>query len=315
MIHFLLTLVKVKPSTLTDGLSSLSSARNLAARRRDEALWRRRGISLIFCICFSQIGFASDIPFRLEDNIILVNGMINGKGPYQLIVDTGATETVITPPTGKALNIQSFPAGDEQRMGRLESISTGGAELKNLSVYIFDPPQALTLRLDSGIDYNGILGYSFLSQFLIGINYQDKILSLNTFPKEPVPQASTTKDQVSFEIKDRHIHVRAEVDGKGPLIFLVDTGAANSLIIPSRAHKIGLIGKPLQNPRNASTTDSTSISLGKIDVEIPILIYTPPQAAAYGITCDGILGCDFLSRFKVTIDYRNKRLTLVPLKK
>ena len=43
--------------------------------------------------------------------MILVNGSINGKGPYQFIVDTGATETVITPPTAQALKISSVPAG------------------------------------------------------------------------------------------------------------------------------------------------------------------------------------------------------------
>ncbi len=258
---------------------------------------------------------ASDIPFNLEENIILVKGNVNGRGPYTFIVDTGATETVITPSTAERIGIPSMPWGSDQRVGTVESISLGEAMAKNLRVYIFDPPQALTLRLDSGIDYQGILGFNFLSQFLISIDYQAKKISLDSAPL--ISQAETVgRDtfQLPFELKDHHIHIQGRINDKGPIDFLVDTGAAQSVLIPKIARQLGITGKPLKHPENSSWAEHATIGLGhdlKAE-DVPVLIFIPTTAAMYGISYDGILGYDFLSKFKVSIDYKNKVLIFSP---
>jgi len=256
-----------------------------------------------------------EVPFELEAQMIVVKGSINGTDSHKLILDTGATATVIVPPVAKALGIRSTPAGGSQATGRLETLSLGGAVVRDLPIFIFDPPQAISLRLDHGLDYHGLVGYTFLSQFVTTIDYWKKTLVFtpyDQFHRSP-PSAPTADKPIPFHIVNRHIHVTGTLNGKGPATFLFDTGATETLLTLRTAKQLQLESQPMTHPPEARFARLDSLGIGEMKKEnLTVVIYDPPHVKEYGINFDAILGHSFISQYKVTIDYRRKEMFLTP---
>lgn len=116
---------------------------------------------------------------------ILVNARINGSGTTQLILDTGAQATVISPSALAALGVSYRNAARGAIRGvtgetsvlavRVESIEVEGARVGPLMVVSHDA------GLGSGTD--GLLGRDFLDQFVVTIDSSSRIVTLT--PKSP----------------------------------------------------------------------------------------------------------------------------------
>jgi predicted aspartyl protease len=250
---------------------------------------------------------ASEIPFSFEEGIIFLKGRLNGKGPYTFIFDTGATETVIVPPLAKELGLTLTRTGD-QHTSTLKSLEIGRAQLIDLPIYVFDPPQALSLKLDSGINYHGILGYSFISKFLTTIDYSKRTIRFENLPAKTPPESQ--KYSVPFKILSNHIHILGNINNTGPYQFLLDTGATQTILTHRTARRLNLDGSPLEHPANAFSSELDTLNFGDLKVsKLPIIIYDPPHAVEYGINFDAILGSSFLSQYKVQFDYQKKTVT------
>jgi predicted aspartyl protease len=257
----------------------------------------------------------------MAGQVMIVSGQINGQGAYNFIIDTGASDTVVTPPTAQALGLKTYAAGAGQKVAVETSVTIGGETVDGLSVYVFDPLQAVSLRLNQGVNYHGIVGYDFLSQFVTTINYRKKIISLLRQPpllpgSRPDPQipASDGSVRVPFQIVDKMIHVNGYANGRGPLTFLVDTGAAENVMTPQSARAIGLEGKQSSTQPGVAFAALDRLAVGKVElVKVPIVIHMPPQENQRTVGYHGILGYPWLAQFEVTIDYRAKCLLLEPL--
>jgi len=255
---------------------------------------------------------ANAVPLRLEARIPFVSGSVNGGGPCTFIVDTGATETVITPRKAKQLKITAVPVSPRQKVGRVRSLSVGKAAVRGFEVFVFDPVQALPLRLDRGIDYHGILGYTFLSRFITTLDYHAKRLTLvSVYRRSRQSFAASTGDavRVPFKLVGRLIHVKAGINGAAELPFLVDTGSAEVLLLPGTAAKLGIKGAALPKHPDARVAQLERVTVGEAQCEgVSAIIHTLPQDPRP--TYAGILGTPFLSKFVVTINYRDRVILL-----
>jgi predicted aspartyl protease len=250
---------------------------------------------------------SNEIPFSFEEGIIFLKGNLNGKGPYTFIFDTGATETVIVPPLAKELGLTLTRAGD-QHTSTLKTLQVGNTRLFDHPIYVFDPPQALSLKLDSGINYHGILGYSFISKFLTTIDYSKKTIRFENLPAKNPPEPP--KYSIPFKILSNHIHIAGSINNTGPYQFLLDTGATQTILTHRTARRLNLDGPPLEHPANAFSSELDLLSFGDLKVtKLPIIIYDPPHAVEYGINFDAILGNSFLSQYKIQFDYQKKIVT------
>jgi len=94
---------------------------------------------------------------RREGNIPVIDVTFNGKQKFEMMVDSGASGTVITPAMAKALGIvpqgtvkAKTPNGEATfQLGQVSSVQAGGLEVKNIQVAI-----APTLEI-------GLLGHDF----------------------------------------------------------------------------------------------------------------------------------------------------------
>jgi len=254
-----------------------------------------------------------DVPVEIAGRVILLQAHINGTGPMSFILDTGATETVIVPSAATKAGIVSHRASPTQYKGTVESISVGSAEVNRLDVFVFDPPQALSLRLDKGINYSGILGYTFLSRFITTIDYGRSTVRL-------VPIASWPKDKwripagafvVPCQVAGGSILVRGAVNGRGPVTFVLDTGSAEVLIVPKVAQALGLAQSAAPEYPGVGFSRLERVALGQAGVvDVPAIVHSLPAERQAGYSYDGILGYPFLSHFKVTLNYRDRLLVL-----
>ena len=131
------------------------------------------------------------IPFELINNRPFVKIMINGKGPYRFVVDTGASMSVLSDKAAVALGVKPVAKGGNARAiggsgtfpilyGLLDSISIGETKIDTVPIYIRtvysspDSPEAE--RSD------GYLGLSVLSHYAVTIDYRDKQILMDRTP-------------------------------------------------------------------------------------------------------------------------------------
>lgn len=105
------------------------------------------------------------------------------------------------------------------------------------------------------------------------------------------------------------------VDGQGPYDFLLDTGSTTSVVDQNLAQELGL--KPLQQTviRTASGTERVPIArihqmrIGSRSTNtVLVLISKMDGIRKLDKSIRGILGFNFLSRFRYTLDYQHRRL-------
>src|SRR5947209_11117215 len=80
-----------------------------------------------------------DIPYRLiKTQHILVRAKINGKGPYNFIMDTGAPALYVSTALAKKLGVEA----DKKGWGTFDKVVVeGGLPLAKVKGKIEDPPQ------------------------------------------------------------------------------------------------------------------------------------------------------------------------------
>ena len=118
-----------------------------------------------------QIGQSFQVPYRLTDtNHFLVRARINGKGPFNFLVDSGAPALFISTETAKKIGLK--PALDEfwTPVDRLDL--EGGSRLTGLKARVEDPFQLVGMNALGlpGASIDGILGFTILARFRLEID-------------------------------------------------------------------------------------------------------------------------------------------------
>src|SRR5438874_11434311 len=131
---------------------------------------------------------AIQVPYRLTDTKhVLVRAKINGKGPYNFIVDTGAPTLFVATSVCRKLGIEPDKGG----WGTFDRFEIeGGAVITKARGRIEDPFQLESMNgLGlAGAELHGIIGYTLLARYKMEFDFtKDKMawLPLNFTP--PIP--------------------------------------------------------------------------------------------------------------------------------
>src|SRR5262245_4143672 len=116
------------------------------------------------------------VPFRLTDTKhVLIRAKINGKGPYNFIVDTGAPALFVGTEVCKKLGTE----GDGQGWGTFDGFEIeGGVVLTQFRGRVEDPFQLKGMNgLGlAGATLHGIIGYTVLARYRIELDFtKDKM--------------------------------------------------------------------------------------------------------------------------------------------
>jgi hypothetical protein len=125
------------------------------------------------------------IPFRLTDTQhLLVRAKLNGKGPYNFIVDTGAPMLFVSKDVAKKLGVTP----NATKVGVFERVELeGGAVLKKMPARIEDPMQLRGMNAIglAGTKLDGILGYNLLARFRMEIDLTQTAMTWHLLDYEP----------------------------------------------------------------------------------------------------------------------------------
>lgn len=270
---------------------------------------------------------AAQVPFRLAGGanpLLLVPVQINGHGPYEFILDTGASMCLLTPEVAQAAGVfitaskKAQGAGGtlDVSLGMLPSLELGGLQVHELQVGATDELQKIGARIGAKVDGN--IGFNLLKDFRVTIDYRTNQLRLER-PAEPARAVG-----MPFELSAKKplILLPANVNGKGPFRFVLDTGASATVLSRRTAAAAGLqTGPAACDATGAGGNISTaSARVGSITVgaqtlqnlDVIVVDFLEPLSRVVGTQLDGIIGYNFLREFRVVIDYLNESLYLEP---
>jgi hypothetical protein len=279
---------------------------------------------------FASGDSAQGIPFELINNIIFVEAGVNHSKPLKFILDTGASFSVLSEESARALGLQSkgsftvSAGGGSTGMALVKGVTFNlpGVALQNQSVAVL-PLKSLEQYIGSSID--GVLGYDFISRFVMEIRYAEKRINLSD-PHTYIAKDSAKSIPITLEDNTPHFHARVtQADGtvfEGQ--FGMDTGAsaAVGLFTPFvEAHhllaanpktievfNVGAAGKSRQRLGRLQ-----KLQFGEFEILNPIArFYLTTKGALAGSDVAGLIGDEVFRRFDLTIDYEHKRLLLEP---
>lgn len=218
------------------------------------------------------------LPFELVNNRPFIKLMINGKGPFRFVIDTGASMSVLSDKTATALGVKPVAKGGSARAiggsgtfpilyGLLDSIQMGDAKIDTVPIYIRTVHS--TEDTPEGERSDGYIGLSVLSQYAVTLDYKTKEMLLNRTPltnnelaaKTADPAATTEAASPKVEnlgaLTGVEVPIRSTSGGLAsaeahlptmdrPLNFIVDTGATISVISKATVRKYELEGMKLK---------------------------------------------------------------------
>jgi predicted aspartyl protease len=274
---------------------------------------------------------SQSVPFRLaggQNPLMLVPVYVNDKGPYEFILDTGASHCLLSKELAEILAVrpemekEATGAGGSVKLllGHVTSIAVGSVRQTNVPVAITPELERIAAAIRSRVD--GDLGFAFLKDFSITIDYKAGTLSLAT--GLPPGQQSPLAHSIPFELAAPHkplILVQVTVNHQGPFQFALDTGASRTMLSTELARRLAI--ETAGDSLVSGGGGQIKILAGKVsslavrgavvrDHAIGAGEFLQMLSTAMGTKLDGILGYNFLNQFKVTIDYPRSTLELVP---
>ncbi|MBS0286104.1 MAG: retropepsin-like domain-containing protein [Proteobacteria bacterium] len=268
------------------------------------------------------------ISFDDTNNSIVVQVMINGKGPYRFLVDTGLGFSTMTTELERELNLPKVMEGGfyinnvvhQVKFYRVKELSIGEAKLNN---YDFIVSPKLTVIDDvkkvRNISFDGILGFGAFKHYLLAIDYPQKKLSLESGTLTNDPSALKYKNDYNVPV----LSIKFLDKDKKTLdaLFMIDSGFNEEFFLPPNINAIDL--KPLKTTegKGLGTEGESTVGIVQIDgyaligneiINNPKLAYRTTKMK--GASPIGLMGHAIISKFKITFDQKNALIKFEKIK-
>ena len=265
------------------------------------------------------------VPFQLQANSIILHVMLNGRGPYAFVLDSGAVN-FISPALARELGLAVLEDDVAQGIGdrsvqsgavKIDSVRIGGLVLRNQRFHLIDLPYGAAHGFPERL--MGGMGYELFRRLALYIDFDHSRLSCYDGSKFRYTGAGTA---LPFYFMLRLPVVEGAVDGVAGK-FEIDTGAENNLSLNSpfvlrhdlvarySAHVQGFAGEGIGGRENAYFVRVRKFALGSLEVDSVVTELAEDKA---GIGADpslaGIVGIGVLKRFNITFDYFHSTIYL-----
>ncbi|MBB2146244.1 peptide-binding protein [Pedobacter sp. LMG 31464] len=270
--------------------------------------------------------------FDFIKNLIIIPIYINGKGPFNFILDTGVNPLVITDPILKdslsimetrSVKINGFGGGDEIDAFLTNNIhvKVGDASIESISTVIFKQ-DFFNLSGYVGKKVYGLIGYSFFNSFLVKINYVQKKIQFSV--NNGKTKIRGEKIPLEFFDNKPYINIKVETPQTGLINakVIVDCGASHALSLeafnnsnfPVPSPNIyGNLGVGLSGEISGYIGRVTNLEIGRFKFKDVLTNFPKYSEVVTKIRVkerNGNLGSDILNRFHVIFDYKNANMYL-----
>lgn len=278
------------------------------------------------------------VPYRIDyDGALTVAVMIDGRGPYDFILDTGATLTLAFQnlaaieqfqPTGqrqrRVLGISGSALLDTYRMGE---ISVGDASLPD-HIGVILPDWRAPRKSPAGI-----IGIDFLRQYAVVFNVRDKTMALyahGKIPKERIDGWRSVKLKAeTYAAASGALYSTVGKINRSPINLIIDLGSVTTVInyraveamlpnVLTNEASLGFTtGSRLRDVFDDRTKARTAL-LNRVQVgrkfwrSVPVWVHDAPIFDEIGVQhlAFGLLGADLLTAQDFALDFGEQRLYL-----
>jgi Aspartyl protease len=277
---------------------------------------------------------APPIPFTMEANHIVFNVSLNGRPPSGFLLDTGADQNVINSTRLEEFGLKTYAQTTTTGGGNSAdyAFATGatftlpGVELRNQHVSAIDQTG---LEHALGVKLGGILGYDFISRFVIEIDYEKQLITLRD-PGTWKYSGTGVMVPVIFDNGIPHAYGSIAVPTKPdiPAYFVVDSGAAETATLTSAFVKSNDLARLAQTnatvnrpaglesqffAQNNVRGNLQRLTIGHLTVNnVPVNMSVNTKGAYASTNFSGTVGESIYSRYHCYLDYSNYRVILEP---
>ncbi|HET6275958.1 MAG TPA: aspartyl protease family protein [Candidatus Cybelea sp.] len=270
---------------------------------------------------------STTVPITLGENHVYVDVMLNGKGPYHFIFDSGGSN-IVDPAVAKEIgafgigSVQGSGVGSQTEslsFGRIASVQIGDATLKDQLFAV--APTRMGFGVSAGRPVDGLVGWEVLARFITTFDYASNQVVLSMPGSAPPPANGHV---VPFVFYGTQPQIACTIDGI-PAECTIDTGARDTItfmapftnehpqIVPATVTAVGVNGFGFGGPALGRLGRIQTIGIGDFQLTNLVGDYTTQTAGALAAPFVGAnVGGNLLRRFTVTFDYYNGTMTLVP---
>ena len=265
-----------------------------------------------------------DVPFDFLHNQVVLQVTVNGRGPYNFVLDSGTQTSTIDLRLAKQLRLPLSALTSGRAAGRktfCDELDLAGLKIKGLTAVALDLSKPST---QLGRTLHGVLGHNFLAPRITEIDYFHRRIR---FYRDSPPSAPDSGRRISFPMRFRPGSVLPVLEDcfvNGMKIpVTIDTGSSLGLILfPKAVRYLGLEdlardGIPLEAAGYAGRARlmkgwARSVALHTIDLGAIEVAYV---RSGYGEDEEierrgGNLGNAVLQDFVLTLDYPHHQVVL-----
>lgn len=303
------------------------------------------GPALAPVFAFAQPGqHEARLPFSSQRNLLIIQARLNGRGPYNFMLDTGVATSLLTDPAlanslhlarGQAYHLLGV-GGADSGLRAYETtgvrVSLPGVEATATSWLVLNS-DVLDLAGYVGMPVHGIIGADLFRSFVVCIRPERRELVLTAPDHYQAPRGRRWAS-LPLALDQGKAYVTASVQQLGaapgtaplPLRLVLDTGAGHALSLETTADpRLHLPAARLRTDLGRGLTGIVSGSLGRVAAVqlgryyLPQVLTSFPDSAQVHTRLTGTerarhgnLGYEVLKRFITVIDYPHGRLLLRP---
>ncbi|MBT9393738.1 aspartyl protease family protein [Hymenobacter sp. NST-14] len=277
------------------------------------------------------------LPFLLQRNLIVVEVLLNGRGPFNFLLDTGISSSLITDPRlGQDLNLRL--QGRFLVAGAGEESPLEAYQANDVAVTLADGVQAagasflllsddvLNLSGYVGMPIHGLLGSDVFRSFVVEVDPEQQQLTFHAPDHYRAPR-SRRWARLPLDMEGRKAYLTVPLQLSAaltmPAKLVLDTGAGHALSLETTSDpRLRLPAARLRTQLGRGLSGNINGYLGRVPAlqlgryRIPSLLTSFPDSTDVALRADaprnGNLGFELLKRFRIVIDYRHNQLLLEP---
>jgi len=283
-------------------------------------------LSVAAALSAQTVKTSIEVPFEFVHNQIVVEVRIAGKGPFNFLVDTNTDPSAIDSATARELGLQLGAQGAQASGGgserntvyptRLTQVELRGITAKEIAAAAVDLT-GISKKIERPI--HGVLGYSFLKDRIIQIDYPNS--KLRFFTQSPYPHIQLGPNTVNliaapFRYEDGRVTIDSLYINNEKMRAALDTGSSGGFALTPEAVAI----LKLEDQGHEVEGDSVgyngayktkagvlkSVRLGRYSVDSVPATFWLPNTGHDGQKFQVNIGNGFFQSFIMTFDFKGK---------
>lgn len=271
-------------------------------------------------------GDSTTVPIELVDNHVYLDVMLDGKGPYRFIFDTGGSN-VIDPAVAKELgtaaqgSFQGSGAGSATEsfsFAKVDRLDVGNAVLRNQVFAVLPVRQGFGVGAGQRVD--GLIGFEVLARYVTTFDYANRKLTLQ-MPGASAPAGVTvmpfffgaTQPQFKCTIDGVASDCSVDTGARDSISLLTPFVAAHPQIVPAAHSAEGVSGFGVGGGDKGILGRLTTFGFSQFTLHDLVADFSTQKEGFFaGPFLAANVGGNVWKRFTVTFDYGNQTMALQP---